>query len=72
MLPGEVRQLCELDETSRTLLRSAMNQLKLSARAYHRILKLSRTIASLAGSGHIQSAYLVEALQYRSRMMEAS
>jgi magnesium chelatase family protein len=70
MRPAEVRQFCELDETSRTLTRSAMNQLQLSARAYHRILKLSRTIADLAGSERIQPAHLAEALQYRPRMLE--
>jgi magnesium chelatase family protein len=70
MRPAEVRQFCELDETSRALMRSAMNQLQLSARAYHRILKLSRTIADLAGSEKIQPAHLAEALQYRSRMLE--
>jgi magnesium chelatase family protein len=67
MRPAEVRKFCELDETGRTLMRSAMNQLQLSARAYHRLLKLSRTIADLAGSEHIQTAHLAEALQYRPR-----
>ncbi|HEY9089689.1 MAG TPA: ATP-binding protein, partial [Anaerolineaceae bacterium] len=70
MRPAEVRQFCTLDETGRTLMKTAMNQLQLSARAYHRVLKLARTIADLAGSEQIQTPHLAEALQYRPRMME--
>jgi magnesium chelatase family protein len=66
MRPAEVRKYCNLDETGQSLMKSAMNQLQLSARAYHRVLKLARTIADLAGSETIQSVHLAEALQYRS------
>jgi magnesium chelatase family protein len=66
---GEVRQFCSLQPEGQSLMRSAMSQLNLSARAYHRILKLSRTIADLAGSEEIQSPHLAEALQYRPKMM---
>jgi magnesium chelatase family protein len=69
MRPAEVRQHCKLDETGRALMRTAMNQLQLSARAYHRVLKLSRTIADLAGSESIQPAHLAEALQYRPKSL---
>ena len=65
MRPAEVRKHCTLDETSQALMKSAMSQLQLSARAYHRVLKLARTIADLAGSEVIQSVHLAEALQYR-------
>ena len=65
----EVRQFCQLQDEGQSLMRSAMSQLQLSARAYHRILKLSRTIADLAGSEEIQSAHLGEALQYRPKIM---
>ena len=50
-------------------MRAAMTQLNLSARAYHRILNLARTIADLAGSEEIQSAHLAEALQYRPKLL---
>jgi magnesium chelatase family protein len=64
---AEVRQHCKLDDTGRSLMRSAMSQLQLSARAYHRILKLSRTIADLAGAESIEPNHLAEALQYRPK-----
>ncbi len=46
-------------------MRSAMNQLGMSARAFHRVLKLARTIVDLAGADQIQAAHLAEAIQYR-------
>ncbi len=70
MHPAEVRQYCDLDESCRSLMRAAMNQMDLSARAYHRILKLARTIADLAGSVAISQVHLAEALQYRPRVSE--
>ena len=66
MRPAEVRQFCDLDDTSRSLMKTAMNQLQLSARAYHRILKLARTIADLAGSEKIGPSHLAEALAVSS------
>jgi magnesium chelatase family protein len=67
MGPAEVRQYCEVDQAGKSLLRAAMQQLAMSARAYHRILKLARTIADLAGSERIETAHLAEAIQYRPR-----
>jgi magnesium chelatase family protein len=72
MRPAEVRKYCELDEASRSLMKSASMQLQLSARAYHRVLKLARTIADLSGSTLITSLHLAEALQYRPRMMDSN
>jgi magnesium chelatase family protein len=67
MGPAEVRDHCRVDDTGKNLLRAAMQQLQMSARAYHRILKLARTIADLAGSEGIETAHLAEAIQYRPR-----
>ena len=67
MGPAEIRQFCQLDEAGTSLVKAAMRQLQLSARAYHRILKLARTIADLAGSETIQPPHVAEAIQYRPR-----
>ena len=69
MRTAEVRQYCQLDETGQSLMRTAMSQMQLSARAYHRVLKLSRTIADLAKSENITPTHLAEALQYRPKLM---
>jgi magnesium chelatase family protein len=67
MGPTEVRKICQLDEEGRGLVKAAMQQLQMSARAFHRILKLARTIADLVGSERIETAHLAEAIQYRPR-----
>jgi magnesium chelatase family protein len=61
-----LREICVVDASGQNLLRTAMGKLNLSARAYDRILKVSRTIADLAGSDHIQSQHLAEAITYRN------
>jgi len=70
MTPTEVREHCQakLDEQAQSLLRLAMGQLALSARAFHRVLKLARTIADMAGSEVIATQHLAEAIQYRQRV----
>ena len=65
MGPAEVCQFCALGEAGRGLVKAAMRQLGLSARAYYRVLKLARTIVDLAGADTIEAPPLAEALQYR-------
>jgi magnesium chelatase family protein len=66
MGPKELKAFCELDESTKELLKNAMADLNLSARAYDRILKVARTIADLAGTEKISSDHVSEAIQYRS------
>jgi magnesium chelatase family protein len=70
MTPTEVRRFCQsnLDEQAQSLLRLAMAQLSLSARSFHRVLKLARTIADMDGSKQIASPHVAEAVQYRQRL----
>jgi len=65
MRPQEIRQFCQMDSASQVLLKNAVSQWHLSARAYHRVLKISRTIADLAEAEIITASHLAEALQYR-------
>jgi len=69
MTPAEVREFCQVEASAQSLLKTAMNQLYLSARAFHRILKLARTIADLEYSAIIKAHHLAEAIQYRPRRM---
>ena len=66
MSHSEIRKHCAINKAQGDLLQQAMEQLALSARAYDRILKVARTIADLAGSQQIDTAHLLEAIQYRS------
>lgn len=66
MSTKHIRKFCPLDDASLQLLKTAMERLNLSARAYDRILKVSRTIADLEQAEHISSAHIAEAIQYRS------
>ncbi len=69
MMPAEVREFCQAEESAQSLLKAAMKQLYLSARAFHRILKLARTIADLENCDIIKAHHLAEAIQYRPRSL---
>ncbi|MSR05809.1 MAG: ATP-binding protein [Gemmatimonadetes bacterium] len=66
MAPKDLRRYCRVTDEADALLRTAIARLKLSARAYHRVLKISRTIADLAGAADILPAHVSEAVQYRT------
>jgi magnesium chelatase family protein len=67
MTPAEVRDFCQAEEQAQGLLKTARKQLHPSARAFHRILKLGRTIADLENGDVIRANHLAEAIQYRPR-----
>ncbi|MFC1733142.1 magnesium chelatase, partial [candidate division KSB1 bacterium] len=62
----QLKEICKINEQGMTLLKNAMEKIGLSARAYDRILKVSRTIADLERSTEIKTEHLAEAIQYRS------
>ena len=68
----EIERDCALGDTERTLLERAMEKLSLSARAYHRVLRVARTIADLAGRERIAREHLAEAVQYRHTLATTS
>jgi magnesium chelatase family protein len=70
MTPAQIREFCQVEDAAQSLLKAAMKQLYLSARAFHRILKLALTIADLESSSVIKAHHVAEAVQYRPRRIE--
>src|SRR5256885_13997419 len=66
MAPRDIRTFCRVSDGADALLRTAITRLALSARAYHRILKIARTLADLEGAADLQPKHVSEAIQYRS------
>jgi magnesium chelatase family protein len=69
MGPVEVWDYCAVEDSAQSLMQMAMKQLTLSARGLHRVLKVTRTIADLAGSEDILTPHVAESLQYRPRQL---
>ncbi len=68
MSAKDIREFCPIEAQTQELLKNAVQQLHLSARGYHRVLKVSRTIADLSNSDKIETSHVAEALQYRTRV----
>ena len=64
----DLRTFCELDDAAEKLLKQAADRLTLSARSYHRTIKVARTIADLAGEKSIAASHVAEALQFRQNL----
>jgi magnesium chelatase family protein len=65
MTPRDLKKHCSLDKISENLIEDAVGRFGLSARSYHRILKIGRTIADLEASEHLEAKHVAEAIQYR-------
>ena len=70
MTPTEIRGFCQVEESAQGLLKAAIKQLYLSARAFHRVLKLARIMADLENSDIIKAHHVAETIQYRPRRTE--
>jgi magnesium chelatase family protein len=68
MSPRQVEKYCELDDEAEKIVRQAVDKMNLSARSYHRLLKVARTIADLSDSEGISKNHIAEALQFRTRV----